>query len=314
MGRVAIVGAGLAGLSCARQLHRKGFGVTVWDKSRGLGGRLATRRSNGLSFDHGAQYVTARSTAFREFLAEMERGGSAAHWDPDDSDRSLTGLYVGQPGMSALLKPIALGLDLRLGIRVEMVDCRCSQWYLTSENGIESKGFDALVLAVPVPQAVSLLGPYSGILPDPEPLAMAPCWSVMMAFREPVAVAFDVARPAENAISWIARNSSKPARPRHADQWVIHASTDWSADHIEADKKYVETELARCFRELCDVAVPTPSFTAAHRWRYAFAQRPLGQDFVWDAGLRLGLVGDWCLGGRAESAFLSGSACGRLIN
>ncbi len=313
MGRIAIVGAGMAGLSCARGLHEKGHEVTVCEKSRGLGGRLATRRADGLSFDHGAPSVTANSQAFTEFLAELEHAGSVVRWHPRSLDVSTADLYVGQPGMSGLLKPLTDNIDLRLGARIEKVNMGGSQWRLSGEDGTESEAFDALVLAVPAQQAVSLLGPYSDALPGLKLLTMAPCWSLMAVFRKPVPLAFDIGRPTANGISWVIRNSSKPGRPQHADQWVIHASSDWSADHIEAKPTEVSMELIEGFRALCGAAMPTPSSTAAHRWRYAFTETPLGQDSMWNGDLRLGLVGDWCLGNDAESAFLSGSALSKLI-
>ena len=117
--RISIIGAGMAGLACAKALRRKGAAVTVFDKSRGLGGRLASRRGDGVQFDHGAQYISARTPGFTAFMEACLADGAAALWRPDihDGRESKGGSdkwYVGLPGMSGLVKPLADGIDVKL--------------------------------------------------------------------------------------------------------------------------------------------------------------------------------------------------------
>ena len=114
--RVAVIGAGMAGVSCAEQLQQRGVTVTLFEKSRGLGGRLATRRSeHGVAFDHGAQYITAHTPAFAQWLNRLHEAGTVAVWQPrrDATKAAAHPWQVGTPAMSALLKPLAAALDLR---------------------------------------------------------------------------------------------------------------------------------------------------------------------------------------------------------
>ena len=168
MARIAIVGAGLAGLALARTLNDRA-GVRVFDKSRGCGGRLATRRAGPFQFDHGAQFFTARSEAFQAFLAPYLEQGVVARWDAEfvEFDGAHIGHrrswadgpphFVGAPAMNALPKAIAAGLDVVLETRVGAVARVDGYWQLHATDGGDLGAFDWLVLALPAPQAHELL-------------------------------------------------------------------------------------------------------------------------------------------------------------
>ncbi|MEO0729346.1 MAG: FAD-dependent oxidoreductase, partial [Pseudomonadota bacterium] len=111
--RVAVIGAGIAGLSCARTLRRAGCYVDLFEASNGVGGRMATTRLGLTAFDHGAQYVTAREGAFRDYIDEISTYGYVQKWEPsiagpDDEPQSpIQDWFVGTPGMSAMVRPLA---------------------------------------------------------------------------------------------------------------------------------------------------------------------------------------------------------------
>lgn len=172
--RVAVIGAGLAGLSCARHLQQQGLEVRLFEKSRGAAGRMSTRRGEGWQCDHGAQYFTARDPDFRAEVARWQALGVAAVWQPrlevfgaadlHTPDETLE-RFVGTPRMTAPARSLALTLDLRLQSTVQRVERSPDGWRLsTAEQGLLDEAFDALVLAVPAPQAVPLLAPHSPAL------------------------------------------------------------------------------------------------------------------------------------------------------
>ena len=305
--RVAVIGAGLAGLSCAQNLSASGLDVTVFDKSRGLGGRLATRRADGLAFDHGAQYLTARSAPFKRFVNANE--DRLASWTPRvDEGRRDSEWLVGTPGMSSIGKALAGGIAMSKACRITDLRRSGSNWHLTSKAGETFGPFVRLAIAIPAPQAFELLLTTGIELSELNDVIMAPCWTLMLAFERPTGLDFDALRSASGPIGWIARNDSKPGRDRTVEQWVVQAGPDWSRDHLENDPGEIETSLLAAFQALAPFDLPTPVFSAAHRWRFALVEEPLGRPCLFEPESGFGLAGDWCIAPRAEAAFESGIA------
>ncbi|MDJ0942801.1 MAG: FAD-dependent oxidoreductase [Kiloniellales bacterium] len=315
--RIAIIGAGMAGLTCARQLAKEGFRPTVFEKSRGLGGRLATRRmSDGTTFDHGAQYVTARSAAFRRALLAAEEAGRAAPWHPDQaegSDPTRGDWFVGTPAMNALVKPLSAGMDIRLSTEVDTVRRDGTAWQVAGPALDAGERFDVVVCTAPAPQARRLLASEPEAAAALAGVAIAPCWALMLRFAGPVDPGFEVRRSASGDLAWIARNGSKPGRDPGKECWVVHAGPDWSRRHLELERDRVAAMMAEMLPRAFAVRLPEIEAAVAHRWRYARTTAPLGEPFFSLAQRRLFLGGDWCLGARVECAFQSGQAIAQAV-
>ena len=315
--RIAVIGAGMAGLACAKALRRKGAAVTVFDKSRGLGGRLASRRGDGVQFDHGAQYISARTPGFTAFMEACLADGAAALWRPDihDGRESKGGSdkwYVGLPGMSGLVKPLADGIDVKLSHTATSLRRKGEEWALGFQEGTTEQVFRTVVLAIPAEQARSLLRGFAGAFPELHAVATAPCLAAMAAFDEPAGLSFDARRFNDGPLAWVARNSSKPSRPTALEQWVFHAAPEWSRVHLEHDKHDIAARIMEEARHLFG-PLPVPSHLSGHRWRYAFVEKAAGTPCLFDPALRLGLAGDWCIGPRVEAAYESGLALAERI-
>jgi predicted NAD/FAD-dependent oxidoreductase len=195
-----------------------------------------------------------------------------------------------------------------LGAAVTGIAPGADGWRLAFADGAE-RVFGGLVLAVPAPQAAALLRPVGhGFVGRLEGVVMAPCWTVMLGFEGAVEGP-DVVRPEAGALAWIARENSRPGAAAGAVGYTVQASPDWSRAHLEDSNEDVVAALGRAFAEATGVRA-APAHAVAHRWRYARAVVALGEDFLWDAGMRLGVCGDWCLAGRLEAAYLSGNALG----
>ncbi len=321
MERVAIIGAGLAGLTAAQRLQAHGLSVTLFEKSRGLGGRLATRRrelADGapLSFDHGAQFFTVRDPDFAILLQTLTLGGEVSEWTPRVSDSGAAcggDWWVATPGMSALVKSWTRDLDIRTGLRAVSLDRRDGAWSIDCENGGGADGFDRVILAVPVTQAIDLLPPQAlSARRQLSQVRVAPCWAGLFAFETPLSTPFDVWRLQGPVLSWIARNGSKAGRPA-ADCWVVHATPEWSSDNLERSPEEVLPKLQHAFAEVAGAFPCAPGYAEAHRWRYARTTVPLGRQHVSDCDGTLLIGGDWCLGGRVENAFRSGLSIAREV-
>jgi predicted NAD/FAD-dependent oxidoreductase len=174
---------------------------------------------------------------------------------------------------------------------------------------VAEQKFDAVILALPAPQARGLLETcghdFAAAL---APVRFAPCWALMLGFGGAVDGP-EVLRDQDGAISWLARENSRPGAAATPVAYTVHAGAAWSEAHLEDDPAAVATVLSAEFRDLTGIHAP-PVHARAHRWRYALAARPLGAAFLWDGTARLGVCGDWCLAGRLEAAYLSGTGLG----
>lgn len=316
MPRVAVVGAGVSGLTCARTLADHGFPVTVFDKGRGPGGRVSTRRAEpGLSFDHGAQYFTARNPHFVRLVRSWQEQGGVAEWGGRVvtleagavADTSPQPRFVGVPGMSAVAAHLAAGLAVRRETRIASVSHTRDVWKLADDSGGRYGPFEFLVVTLPAPQAAELIGPHP-FAPDPASVAMSPCWAVLAAFDQPLDVPWDGAFVHGSPLSWACRNSSKPGRPAGPECWVLHAGPEWSADHLEEPPEAVAPRLLAALEAATGVPVPPAVHLSAHRWRHSLGSDPADRRALFDPAAGLVVCGDWLAGGRVEGAFLAGAA------
>lgn len=306
---ILVIGAGMAGLSCATRLAAAGREVTAIDKGRGPGGRMAARRAEiggqTVSFDHGAQYFTARDPAFREVVAEWEATGVAARWPEAGEDA-----FVGTPGMNGPIKAMAGELPVHWSTRAERMVRDGDYWRV--EAGGATFVARTVLVAIPAEQARDLL---AGSAPDFAALAgkvrSEPCWAVMAGFGEPLDIAADSFRSEEGAIAWAARNSAKPERGG-SENWVIHASPARSRQLLDSDSGKVAELLLTDFFTVSGAAPVKPLHLAAHRWLYAMPASLDGDAASYDPLARIGVAGDWLHSPRVEGAFLSGRALAEI--
>lgn len=311
---IAIVGGGMAGLSCAQRLRRMGHDVQVFDKGRGPGGRVCTRHdATAGNFDHGAQFVTVRDPDFEIWINEGIATGSVARaaWrlrrpDREPGDREDPTRWVGSPSMSALAQALVQDLSVERGVRIVGLQRHGQDWYLDAEGGQRWGPFTQVVLAVPAPQAHELLEPVAPSLAARVAQArMAPCWALMVSWDEPLDLPFDAMEAEHPVLAWVARDASKPGRDS-GERWVLHAGASWSHTHLEAPAEDVVAPLLAAFDDWAGQALPAPRHARAHRWRYAKVVEALGVQGLLDEGLGLAACGDWCRGSRVEDAWLSG--------
>jgi predicted NAD/FAD-dependent oxidoreductase len=326
----------MAGIACARTLRQAGHQVTVFEKSRGSAGRMATRSSAFGGFDHGAQYFTVRDQRFAlalQTVPDLCRPWSASTVRVLDAlgQVAAAGLplrephWVPTPGMNALVRawaqPLQDGQRLHLQTRVSRLErdaLDASRWQLRTEGEAGAQqvfgGFDAVLLAIPAAQAAALLKTSrqaASWVKKIDAVQVAPCWTLMLAFPQAMQPGmgtlgpqWNAARSTHHRIAWLTRESSKPRRGA-VERWTVQASAAWSQEHLEDDAARVQAKLLKAFSEVTGIRAE-PSHVDIQRWRYAQTLTPLGQSHLWNTRSGLGICGDWCLGHRVENAFISG--------
>lgn len=310
---IAIIGAGISGLTLANQLKSVAT-ITVFEKARGVGGRMSTRYNDQFEFDHGAQYFTARSSEFRKFLQPFIEKGIVAEWMP----RLLTlskmqkpykrdwfePHYTATPRMNSLCKALAGDITLNIGTEIATIEEHHGSWKLTSIRNEMFEGFDWVISSAPVPQTQKLM-PRSFIAYDKLAKAnMIGCMSVMLGLKEAITLPFDAAIVKDSAIEWIAVNNSKPNRKNTASL-MVQTSSEWAEEHMEEDLEILKEQLIKEVVALTPLKEEQIFHSAIHRWRYADVASSLEENYLIDTQNKLATCGDWCLGGRVENAFLS---------
>jgi renalase len=337
---IAVIGAGIAGLACAQALVAAGALVQVFEKSRGVSGRMSTRKGEGWQCDHGAQYFTAREPKFRAEVQRWINAGAAALWEPEvrvydsaeaDGFTSHAGSvdrFVGTPGMTAPGRLLAENLSVRCNATVDSLQRKNGRWLLhIAEGGLLETSFDIVLLAMPAPQAGVLLRAVETPLLETPLLAvtqevrMRAAWALMLQLDAPLAAdssyRADAAFVNSGPLRWVARDTSKPVRTGK-QTWLLHATPQWSETHLEAPREEVAADLLGAFADLGMVtasveAIGSSTDWTLHRWLYADTENPLSRGCAWDAAAGLGLCGDWLLDGKVEGAWRSGRRLAEVV-
>ena len=327
--RIAIIGAGVSGAACAASLQRAGLQVTLFDRSRGVGGRMATRRAKWVDtsgavqrveFDHGAQLFGAQHPRFRAVVARAQAAGCVATWRPrvhaprlgGPTDRSVAPV----PSMPSFCRHLIGAASIRLEQAVQRLQRGADGWPVVTTGGESTGPFDHVMLATPPAQAALLLAGHHDAWADTlAAVRMEPCWTLMAATAD-ADWPWDAAEPARGPLAWVSRNDRRPGRaaPPGCASWVAHASAAWSAAHLEDDARDVTAALSEALARLLPCNTPLDwHHASAHRWRYAFPAEglPGGDECWWDGALGLGVCGDFfgaaaASGAGVEAAWRSG--------
>jgi len=321
MKSLAIIGAGIAGITLARQLQGSAE-VSVFEKSRGFGGRMSTRRTGSYQFDHGAQFFTARSEQFQSLINDCMAENQIQAWLPQiltlDTQKKpfkrewSEPHYVATPSMNSLCKTLALGLNVTLDTQVAGIDALAQGWLLKDPAGERLGHFDWVISTSPAPQADKLLPDCFAYKSELSSVDFSPCFSLMLGFESTHELSFDAAVVRNSPLSWIASNSSKPGRPA-SFSLMVHSDNAWARTQLESHIDDVRHRMLEALDKLMGDSLPPPNQLAIHRWEYANAETSCEESFLLDESNSLAACGDWCGGNRVEDAFLSGLKLGEQL-
>jgi predicted NAD/FAD-dependent oxidoreductase len=315
MTRIAVIGAGIGGVALAARLAPTAD-VVVFEKGRGVGGRMAARYAGDFRFDHGAQYFTVRNARFSDLIAPLIESGAVAPWRGPIAriaDGVVTGMaeprdvhLVGAPNMNSLAKALADGLDLRPSVEIAPLGDRTpGGWQLRSVDGTDQGAFDWVVSTTTAHQTTALFAanaPSEGVLTTTR---MAPCYALMLGFARPLDLPWVGARLSGSAIDWIGINSTKPGRDRSKTTLVVHSTSDWATRHLGQDIDHLGRLLSEALMESTGIDAGEATIVATHRWASARRLPQPDNGPYLDRDRRLAATGDWTTGSRVEDTVLS---------
>lgn len=318
MEKIAVIGAGLSGLNIAKTLKGK-FDVDLFEKSTKPGGRIASRKTSSVVFDHGAQFFSVKSAAFSKFIEPMLEAGVLVDWQARfvelDKDRVISKRnwsaefphYVGYPSMSEIGSWLSQGVNIYYNFEVKELHLEDDgKWSVVRDNGIFSRDYDWVIFTTPVHQSIALMPSEANFKPDLYRIKMLPCYALMVELREPPPFEFDAALVKNTNISWISVNHTKPGRTGYS--LVVHASNAWAESNIDRPLEEIRESMLSTLFQITGLNSKSVEAAEVKKWLYANASKQNGQPFFIDDNNKLAACGDWCIAGRIEAAYTSSGA------
>lgn len=305
--KIAIIGAGMAGITAARTLTAAGYAVQVFEKSRGSGGRLASKHSEMGRVNLGAQTFSTDNPQFLEKLHNWQQAGWVKHNDSDNR------LWTGIPYMSAFTRNLLGEINTLFACEIRSLSHDHNGWLLGDQHQQVHGPFAQLLVAIPAPQAQTLLSNCAAELAEQAACVdMQPVWMVALGFKNPISLTTSQA-PRNNSIAEIIQTPISAENPMQT--WMLRANVEWSSQHLEDEHEQVIDALTNAFASLLDSPLPPADHSFAHRWRYALGALGKPSAPLADPQRGLYIAGDWCGNGDVYSAWYSGKqSAQQLIN
>ncbi|MBR8829475.1 MAG: NAD(P)-binding protein [Gomphosphaeria aponina SAG 52.96 = DSM 107014] len=314
---IAIIGAGISGLVIAQALKNLAH-ITIYEKARGVSGRMSTRSATPYQFDHGAQYFTAKTQAFQAFLAPYLAEGSIALWQPQiivlEKDKPSYNYensqpkYVATPKMNSLGKILAEGIPICLQTQIATLQRSGEKWQLITTAGVTLPRFDWVISTAPAPQTLNIFPPAFSEYHTLQQVKMLACYCLMVGLPTQPALNWQAAVVLNSPIGWIAYNTHKPGRNQAYHSMVLQSTNNWAEEHLEEDLANIQHLLLEESIKLTGIEPKNLSYITTHRWRYADTAISAQKNYLLDESLQLAACGDWCIKGRVEAAFTSGNS------
>lgn len=308
---IAIIGAGLAGAWLARRLLDSGYPVSVFEKSRGSGGRLSSCRLGNYSADLGAPWLeTGQSSAFDHWLAAQP---DLHPWQPSSQDwqgqpQDAPTVYLPDQRLSALTRRLLSGADLHTGCRVSTLMPSAAGVALRGEDGAVYSGFQQVILTAPAPQAAELLAPWPALAEQADAVPTAPCWVGVFALESSAAISAEQYSGGHHPLlARVVQDSAKPGRASALPVWQVQANPQWSCTHQEQPPEWVGQQLLAALSELAGQPL-TAVQQRVHRWLYCHHPTPCEATYLWDKAAGIAACGDWLGRPGSAGAWLSAQA------
>lgn len=323
MKRIAIIGAGLSGIVLGHKLFQKAE-VIIFEKAKGIGGRMSTRYASPFVFDHGVQSFTSQTPEFQNFLSPFKEQGVIGEWQGKilnlEAGKKAVyhggdeALFVAIPNMNSLLKSLASSLDIRLCCEVSPLGKKTDiGWLLRDSKGENLGNFDWVISTAPPVQTRNLFATHLQGNESLNSAKMQSCYVLMLGFSKAWDKDWIGAKVGTNGIKWIAVNSSKPGRDKNVTCLIIYSTEEWAQEHIDCDIPIVQQLLITAFENITGIDTKKADYISTHRWRYATAKTADPLESYINIDLGIAAIGDWVGNSQVEHVWLNAQKFGDFM-
>ena len=314
-----ILGSGIAGSTVANILYRK-YSVQVFDKAKGIGGRSSNKRfQKNLNFDHGVQYISPKSKAFKKLILKLYKKKifkiwSGNHLNFNFKDKPLSSKYIGYKANNALSKFYLKGIKLSLSSQIVKIRYKKYFWEVTLNDNSKHR-FKGLILTCPFPQIKKLARKYLEKKILALKIQMQPNITAMVAFKNQKEIPISSIKFNDDILSWAANENSKKRFNSSLNLWTLQASLKWSKKKINIYKnnKKIINQLISRFIKLTGFKKNKIVYKKIHGWKYSYNYEKTPFLSNWDKKNQLGICGDWFEGPKVENAWSSANDLARKI-
>ncbi|TNF02417.1 MAG: hypothetical protein EP323_08635 [Gammaproteobacteria bacterium] len=308
---IAIIGAGLAGATLANRLIQAGWQVTLYEKSRGTGGRLASCRLSNTPTNLGAPWFESRSQAFHDWLLKQPDIHKLFLQPHDFNGTALEPLSVfsAKPYQSGMTRRLTDGAVLHTGMRISAIHSTKNGVTLEDANGRKIASHDAVVVTVPAMQALPLLSPVDHFVQLASSVSSAPTWVTVVGLEQSSGASSGYLRGQHPVLSRAicTQRGPHPATRPFWEIWQLEANIPWSMTHEDSPSHEVAVKLLESFSGITRQTLNITGLRT-HRWLYARHESPLTEDYLWSHEQHIGACGDWFRHSDCEGAWLSANA------
>ena len=323
MVKVAVIGGGMSGAVLGALLNGVAE-VVLFEKARGLGGRMSTRRTEHHAFDHGTPFFTAKSKIFRRFLNMMMASGSIEEWalrlvdygqcgNKDTINMAESGAYyLGVPTMNAFINKIALSVEVKSGKKVAGVMKENGKWTIVDQENRAYSDFDWVICTTPPSQMLAIVPEEYLAAKSFDLVQMSPCFVMMVGFKKRIDIDFDVADVSNAEISKVIIDHNKPHR-KGLPSAVVYSTIDYAEKNLNGDAVTIKNTLLKSFLSVLKVDPEAIDLCLIHKWVFSeLVSRAIMPACV-DPRAQFAACGDWNHGGGVEGAFLSAYRLSKYI-
>jgi predicted NAD/FAD-dependent oxidoreductase len=319
---IAIIGAGISGLILADEL-KSIADIKIFEKARGVGGRMSSRSFENFTYDFGAQFFTAKTEEFKAYLNELFENKIIEKWQGNFVEIDGNKItykrtwnrenchYVSSPKMNSLPKYLAKKLENKVEIilqkKISKIIKAKKIISLFDDNGDLCGKFDLVILTIPSDQAIELLPKNFNFLEQVQSKKMSPCFALMLSLKSKLAIDWDCAYLKNSKLSWIAFESSKPGRSSNNSITILSRNL-WAMENLDRDLQEIKNELIAEFEFATNSKIENILHCDIHRWKYANIEKQKGEKFIYDKKNSIALASDYFIQGRVECAFQSSMA------
>ncbi len=315
MKNVAVIGAGITGITLANLLQKK-VNLTVFEKSRGVGGRMATRRAEPYQFNHGAQYFKIENKEFKNFLQPLIQNKIIKHLEANHIDilnkevikRTKTYnkiYYTPVSKMNSVVKYlINNNFFIKLLCKIDKTIKENDKWFIIDSDNVSYGPYDWLFITIPPNQALEILYNNFKFLDIIKKIKMRSCYSLMLGFDKIKEFDFDTALFLDEDVQWLSIRKKIIENKKYYNL-LINSSYDFAEKNVNSSKDKISDYLIKQVSEIVKYELNNYEHKALHFWKYAMSEKNNNLGSLLDEDLKVIVCGDWCMNGKVEGGFLS---------